>query len=120
MKKWEHLVDGVIDGGFGGNLASTIIDLTGYFYNENDVKNQPIQVNLTRDFRTQFYSMSTKHLVEMRINYTLACSTLFPLSSNMAFTLPLDNVKTHVSKTRAKISLALTKFLLAKPSKTNF
>ena len=28
LKKWKHLVDGVIDGGFGGNLASTIIDLT--------------------------------------------------------------------------------------------
>ena len=28
FEKWEHLVDGVIDGGFGGNLASTIIDLT--------------------------------------------------------------------------------------------
>ena len=26
--KWKHLVDGVIDGGFGDNLASTIIDLT--------------------------------------------------------------------------------------------
>ncbi|MDA9008260.1 L-threonylcarbamoyladenylate synthase [Flavobacteriaceae bacterium] len=28
FEKWEHLVDGVIDGGYGGNLASTIIDLT--------------------------------------------------------------------------------------------
>ena len=28
FEKWEHLVDVVIDGGFGGNLASTIIDLT--------------------------------------------------------------------------------------------
>jgi len=28
FEKWKHLVDGVIDGGFGGNLASTIIDLT--------------------------------------------------------------------------------------------
>ena len=28
FEKWKHLVDGVIDGGFGDNLASTIIDLT--------------------------------------------------------------------------------------------
>ena len=28
FEKWKHLVDGVIYGGFGGNLASTIIDLT--------------------------------------------------------------------------------------------
>jgi|TARA_B110000238_G_scaffold200004_1_gene248669 tRNA threonylcarbamoyl adenosine modification protein (Sua5/YciO/YrdC/YwlC family) len=28
FEKWQHLVDVVIDGGFGGNLASTIIDLT--------------------------------------------------------------------------------------------
>jgi tRNA threonylcarbamoyl adenosine modification protein (Sua5/YciO/YrdC/YwlC family) len=28
FEKWEHLVDGVIDGGYGDNLASTIIDLT--------------------------------------------------------------------------------------------
>ena len=30
FEKWKHLVDGVIDGGFGDNLASTIIDLTDY------------------------------------------------------------------------------------------
>tara|TARA_B100000780_G_scaffold65580_1_gene43117 strand:+ start:14742 stop:15362 length:621 start_codon:yes stop_codon:yes gene_type:complete len=29
FEKWHHLVDGVIDGGFGDNYASTIIDLTG-------------------------------------------------------------------------------------------
>lgn len=29
FEKWKHLVDGVIDGGFGDNYASTIIDLTG-------------------------------------------------------------------------------------------
>tara|TARA_B100000787_G_scaffold30665_2_gene20555 strand:+ start:13884 stop:14504 length:621 start_codon:yes stop_codon:yes gene_type:complete len=29
FEKWQHLVDGVIDGGFGDNYASTIIDLTG-------------------------------------------------------------------------------------------
>ena len=28
FEKWKHLVDGVIYGGFGDNLASTIIDLT--------------------------------------------------------------------------------------------
>lgn len=28
FEKWQHLVDIVIDGGYGGNLASTIIDLT--------------------------------------------------------------------------------------------
>tara|TARA_B110000879_G_scaffold38437_1_gene53666 strand:+ start:12 stop:620 length:609 start_codon:yes stop_codon:yes gene_type:complete len=28
FEKWKHLVDGVIDGGFGDNYASTIIDLT--------------------------------------------------------------------------------------------
>ena len=28
FEKWKHLVDGVRDGGFGDNLASTIIDLT--------------------------------------------------------------------------------------------
>ena len=28
FEKWQHLVDGVIDGGFGDNHASTIIDLT--------------------------------------------------------------------------------------------
>jgi tRNA threonylcarbamoyl adenosine modification protein (Sua5/YciO/YrdC/YwlC family) len=31
FEKWNHLVDIVIDGGYGGNYASTIIDLTdGY------------------------------------------------------------------------------------------
>lgn len=29
FEKWEKLVDIVIDGGYGGNVASTIIDLTG-------------------------------------------------------------------------------------------
>ena len=29
-EKWQHLVDLVIDGGYGGNLASTIIDLSGF------------------------------------------------------------------------------------------
>jgi len=29
FEKWQHLVDIVIDGGYGGNLASTIIDLSG-------------------------------------------------------------------------------------------
>ncbi len=29
-EKWENLVDIVIDGGYGGNLASTVIDLSGY------------------------------------------------------------------------------------------
>ena len=28
-EKWMHLVDAVIDGGYGGNVASTVIDLTG-------------------------------------------------------------------------------------------
>lgn len=28
-EKWDHLVDLVIDGGYGGNIASTVIDLTG-------------------------------------------------------------------------------------------
>ena len=28
FEKWQHLVDGVIDGGFGDNHSSTIIDLT--------------------------------------------------------------------------------------------
>jgi tRNA threonylcarbamoyl adenosine modification protein (Sua5/YciO/YrdC/YwlC family) len=28
-EKWKHLVDVVIDGGYGGNVASTVIDLTG-------------------------------------------------------------------------------------------
>lgn len=31
FEKWEHLVDVVIDGGYGGNVGSTIIDLSdGY------------------------------------------------------------------------------------------
>jgi len=29
-EKWENLVDVVIDGGYGGNIASTVIDLSGY------------------------------------------------------------------------------------------
>ena len=29
FEKWENLVDLVVDGGYGGNYASTIIDLTG-------------------------------------------------------------------------------------------
>lgn len=29
FEKWEKLVDIVIDGGYGGNIASTVIDLTG-------------------------------------------------------------------------------------------
>ncbi|MGK0387035.1 MAG: tRNA threonylcarbamoyl adenosine modification protein (Sua5/YciO/YrdC/YwlC family) [Patiriisocius sp.] len=29
FEKWKHLVDIVIDGGYGGNVASTVIDLTG-------------------------------------------------------------------------------------------
>ena len=29
-KKWNNKVDLVIDGGYGDNVASTIIDLTGY------------------------------------------------------------------------------------------
>tara|TARA_R100000935_G_scaffold1439_1_gene4582 strand:+ start:139011 stop:139628 length:618 start_codon:yes stop_codon:yes gene_type:complete len=29
FEKWEKLVDVVIDGGYGGNVASTVIDLTG-------------------------------------------------------------------------------------------
>tara|TARA_R110002096_G_scaffold303080_1_gene498006 strand:+ start:2532 stop:3149 length:618 start_codon:yes stop_codon:yes gene_type:complete len=29
FEKWENLVDVVIDGGFGGNEASTVFDLTG-------------------------------------------------------------------------------------------
>jgi len=28
FEKWKYLVDGVIDGGYGDNLASTVIDLT--------------------------------------------------------------------------------------------
>lgn len=30
LEKWDNSVDMVIDGGYGGNIASTIIDLTGY------------------------------------------------------------------------------------------
>lgn len=29
VEKWEHLVDFVIDGGYGDNVASTVVDLTG-------------------------------------------------------------------------------------------
>lgn len=29
VEKWAHLVDYVIDGGYGDNVASTVIDLTG-------------------------------------------------------------------------------------------
>jgi tRNA threonylcarbamoyl adenosine modification protein (Sua5/YciO/YrdC/YwlC family) len=29
FEKWDKLVDIVIDGGYGGNIASTVIDLTG-------------------------------------------------------------------------------------------
>ena len=29
FEKWKHLVDVVVDGGYGGNVASTVIDLTG-------------------------------------------------------------------------------------------
>ncbi|MGB5236410.1 MAG: L-threonylcarbamoyladenylate synthase [Flavobacteriaceae bacterium] len=28
-EKWQHLVDAVIDGGYGGNIPSTVVDLTG-------------------------------------------------------------------------------------------
>ena len=28
-EKWENLVDVVVDGGYGGNVASTVIDLSG-------------------------------------------------------------------------------------------
>jgi len=30
FEKWQHLVDVVIDGGYGDNVPSTIIDLSGY------------------------------------------------------------------------------------------
>lgn len=30
FEKWENLVDVVIDGGYGDNVASTVIDLSGY------------------------------------------------------------------------------------------
>lgn len=29
LEKWDNLVDVVIDGGYGGNVASTVVDLTG-------------------------------------------------------------------------------------------
>lgn len=29
FEKWQHLVDGVVDGGYGDNQASTVINLTG-------------------------------------------------------------------------------------------
>ncbi len=29
LEKWSHLVEIVVDGGYGGNIASTVIDLTG-------------------------------------------------------------------------------------------
>ncbi|SRX75418.1 L-threonylcarbamoyladenylate synthase [Aequorivita antarctica] len=29
LEKWDNLVDCVIDGGYGGNIPSTVIDLTG-------------------------------------------------------------------------------------------
>lgn len=29
LEKWDNLVDAVIDGGYGGNIPSTVIDLTG-------------------------------------------------------------------------------------------
>lgn len=29
LEKWDNLVDAVIDGGYGGNVPSTVIDLTG-------------------------------------------------------------------------------------------
>lgn len=30
FEKWQNLVDVVVDGGYGGNEASTIVDLSGY------------------------------------------------------------------------------------------
>lgn len=30
FEKWQHLVDVVIDGGYGDNVPSTVIDLSGY------------------------------------------------------------------------------------------
>lgn len=30
FEKWQHIVDVVIDGGYGDNTASTVIDLSGY------------------------------------------------------------------------------------------
>jgi len=29
FEKWGHLVDIIVDGGYGGNIPSTVIDLTG-------------------------------------------------------------------------------------------
>ena len=29
LEKWDKRVDAVVDGGFGGNIASTVIDLSG-------------------------------------------------------------------------------------------
>jgi len=29
LEKWGHLVDVIVDGGYGGNIPSTVIDLTG-------------------------------------------------------------------------------------------
>jgi len=33
FEKWHNLVDIVVDGGYGGNMPSTVIDLTTYPYN---------------------------------------------------------------------------------------
>lgn len=30
FEKWQNMVDVVVDGGYGGNIASTVIDLSGY------------------------------------------------------------------------------------------
>jgi tRNA A37 threonylcarbamoyladenosine synthetase subunit TsaC/SUA5/YrdC len=30
FEKWQNLVDVVIDGGYGDNMGSTIVDLSGY------------------------------------------------------------------------------------------
>jgi len=32
-EKWEKLVDGIVDGGYGNNIASTVVDLS-----EDDVE----------------------------------------------------------------------------------
>lgn len=29
LEKWGHLVDVIVDGGYGGNIPSTVVDLTG-------------------------------------------------------------------------------------------
>ena len=29
FEKWDHLVDVIVDGGYGDNVPSTVIDLTG-------------------------------------------------------------------------------------------